>query len=37
MTTEWLTFLVGIIVGLVVAIAGFVISEVVDFYRSQAR
>jgi hypothetical protein len=30
-----LAFMVGVIVGIAVAIAGLVISEVVDFVRSQ--
>jgi hypothetical protein len=37
MTVEWLVFLVGMIVGIAVAIAGFVISEIFDFVRSQQR
>jgi hypothetical protein len=37
MTVEWLALLVGIIVGIAVAIAGFVLSEILDFVRSQQR
>jgi hypothetical protein len=37
MTMEWLPFVVGVIVGVAVTIAGLVISEVVDLVRSQQR
>jgi hypothetical protein len=36
-TAAWVAFVVGVIVGVSVMIAGWIVSEVVDFFRSQAR